>query len=1199
MDFSIYVLGDVSTFYSTINGVAMIFKSSGFMNGVYLVGGFVALISGIMFMIQKGAGEQFIPANGPIGGLFGFGMVVACCSIQTSVTIQDIYTGNVAKVDHVPLIITAPASLFTTTSYSLFEKINTAFQSTSGSYMAVSQNGFITPMKLLMTLRKGVENVDPYLVASLKQFMIDCVPGSTTFNMNDFQASPDMVNYALSFARPNGLTTYWDNLNSLGKSMACQDASAKINAVVAAFPASANLKKLVNAGMKDKNPMGGAYTQANVEEAITNLVPTLWSAAQSSDQFMTNALFFNSVWGTYNCLDSVQDQNSFNLCMVSLTQQDEQFRSDAVASGSFFAKLMMPTMIFLQLLFFGFAPIVIIYGLFKGAGALMAYVKYLGFGIWTSSWLPFSAVIQMYIQNDVADKMAQFTEKGLVPSNLQAVYYDVLATRLGIASDMLAATPLISAAMLGVTGYGMVSLASRWSGRDHNDEKLQSPDILKNGAHVDVSSRNQYGAEYKGSQKSGLAQADATWNKAELKQTLGTSTQSALGEDHTKRSESASAVEASMRQVMSYKSGNSWSNSQMQSLEQSHSNMTQQAMKMGDKIADSLGMTGSQRDSFKQNFNAEVGFSGIFGGVKAGVASATGKELSKDQATKINSEFGTELSKNESDMKGWKAAASSAFSQSTGKEAATENGLSRRLSSTSADTQSSFQRFQKATTAESSVSAGAQISEDTTGGNLLRSPEAMQALNSAISNLTDSQRDAFNKKFPELETRYGQRSIGMEGKREAAQLWALRSVDNTAFAGVVSAMQSGSISGPTDGNAERAQGVGNRAMQVSNNPGGNVSNADIGMPSTNVPGVSADQVGPIGAPQQQTLDSLSRGMDPWDNSGLRETFTNSQMPGGMLQGQEKIREGKRKVENGNTSISVEDMTKTMSATPIENSVTAIGNKEQQWEAENPKTAVAANLATLAIPGLGWGGAAARGTMYARAGFGAYKTQQALRAAEAGVEVVHAGKAVNAAGHEIPALLRSQGQATRVVNAEHVKEAGEAAEAAGKALSVAGREARNATNIAAKTSVEPGFMIAADHLADSHRAESSGALEATLAPGSAVHSMRQESNHGQSQQPLMMPMTQPAPSDPLSPLGGHSGDLRAVGGESSNTTFGHGLMGATGADSGPLFGSNDGQRPGPRVNYSPTPNEDAGNSAPSPGGRGADAKDSGPGVRGSR
>lgn len=1245
MDFSIYVLGDVSSFYSTINGVAMIFRSGGFMNGVYLVGGFIALMSGIMFMIQKGGGEQFVPANGPIAGLFGFGMVVACCSIQTSVTIEDIYTGNISKVDHVPLILAAPASLFTTTSYSVFDKINTAFQSTSGSYMGVSQNGFITPMKLLMTLRKGVENVDPYLVSSLKQFIIDCVPGSTTFNMNNFQAAPDMVNYVLSYSRPNGLTTYWDNLNAAGVSMACQDASAKINTVVSAFPASANLKKLVNAGMKDKNPLGGAYTQSNVDEAITNLVPTLWSAAQSSDQFMTNALFFNSVWGTYNCLDSVQDQNSFNLCMVSLTQQDEQFRSDAAASGSFFAKLMMPTMIFLQLLFFGFAPIVIIYGLFKGAGALMMYVKYLGFGVWTSSWLPFTAVIQMYIQNDVADKMAQFTEKGLVPSNLQAVYYDVLATRLGIASDMLAATPLISAAMLGVTGYGMVSLASRWSGRDHNDEKLQSPDIMKNGAHVDVASRNQYGAEYKGSEKSGLTQADAPWNKAELKQTLGTSTQSALGEDRTKRSESSSAVEASMRQVMSYKSGDTWSNQQMQSLERSHTSMTQQAMKMGDKIADSLGLTGSNRESFKQNFNAEVGFSGIFGGVKAGVASATGKEMSKDQATKINSEFGTEIAKNESDMKGWKTSAATAFAHTTGRESATENGLSRRLSSTTADTQSSFQRFQKATSAEASVSAGVQISEDTTGGNLIRSPEAMQALNSAISNLDSSQREAFNKKFPELETRYGQRSIGMQGKREAAQLWALRTVDNAAFANVVSSMQSGSISGPTDNNAERAQGAGGRAQNVSDNPGGNVANANIGTPSTNVPGVGADQVGPTGAPQQQTLDNLSRSVDPSRDYELRETFANSQMHGGVLNGQEQIRGARRQVENGSTSISVEDMTNTMSSKPITNTVTAVGNKEQQWEAENPKTAATANIATLAIPGLGLGGAATRGVMFARAGMGAYKAEKALKVAEAGVEVAHAGRAANAAGHEIPAVLRSQGQASRVVNAEHVKEAGETAAAAGKALSTAGREAKQATNLAAKTSVEPGFMITADHMADAHKAEfgANGATEAPMSPGSAVHSMRQESNQGLSQQPAMMPLSPTPAADPLAPLGGHSGDLRAVGGSEDHlpgvtlgggnamhppltqetshglgghepsfnagltagggaggdNTFGDGLMGSTGAESRPLFESNQGQQPGPRAHYNPTPSESTGSSSPAPGGRGSDSKDSEPAVRGSR
>lgn len=73
MDFSVYVLGDVSTFYSTINGVAMIFKSSGFMNGVYLIGGFIALMSGIMFMIQKGVESNSSPPTDQSVGYLDLG----------------------------------------------------------------------------------------------------------------------------------------------------------------------------------------------------------------------------------------------------------------------------------------------------------------------------------------------------------------------------------------------------------------------------------------------------------------------------------------------------------------------------------------------------------------------------------------------------------------------------------------------------------------------------------------------------------------------------------------------------------------------------------------------------------------------------------------------------------------------------------------------------------------------------------------------------------------------------------------------------------------------------------------------------------------------------------------------------------------------------------------------------------------------
>lgn len=77
--------------------------------------------------------------------------------------------------------------------------------------MAVTQNGFVTPLKLLLTLRKGVENVDPYLVASLKQYVIDCVPGSTTFSIADYQKSTNIVSYVLGHSaaqvlQPTGIT---------------------------------------------------------------------------------------------------------------------------------------------------------------------------------------------------------------------------------------------------------------------------------------------------------------------------------------------------------------------------------------------------------------------------------------------------------------------------------------------------------------------------------------------------------------------------------------------------------------------------------------------------------------------------------------------------------------------------------------------------------------------------------------------------------------------------------------------------------------------------------------------------------------------------------------------------------------------------------------------------------------------------------
>ena len=114
LDFNIYVVGDPSSFYAALNAVAMIFNQQGFLNSTFLVGGLVALISGILYMIGKQSDVPVPGAMGPVSALFGFFAVVWTTTIPTSVLVNDIYTGNVARVDNVPMILSLPASAFTT-----------------------------------------------------------------------------------------------------------------------------------------------------------------------------------------------------------------------------------------------------------------------------------------------------------------------------------------------------------------------------------------------------------------------------------------------------------------------------------------------------------------------------------------------------------------------------------------------------------------------------------------------------------------------------------------------------------------------------------------------------------------------------------------------------------------------------------------------------------------------------------------------------------------------------------------------------------------------------------------------------------------------------------------------------------------------------------------------------------------------------
>ncbi|WP_432263220.1 conjugal transfer protein TraG N-terminal domain-containing protein [Cupriavidus sp. TMH.W2] len=823
-DFNIYVLGDASSFYTALNAVAMVFNQKGFLDSAFMVGGLVMLISGILFMIGKQSDGAVPGVMGPVSGMFGLFAVVWTATIPTSVVVNDIYTGNVVKVDNVPLILSLPASAFTTASNRIFQLTNTAFQSVNGSYMGVSSQGFVTPLKLLFSLRQGFENADVNLATSVKAFILDCTPNSSTFSMDDLKQSANSLNYILTHARDNGITTYWSSAFPQGTSLSCNESAALISQdanVKFLSGANKNFNNMLNQNMKDKNPNGGSYSQTDVENVWQNVIPGTWKSAtdslglaQGARDFMMNALTFNTVANTFNCMSSNSDQASFNLCNVQMTQAFEQSRTDAAAAGSFFSKMMMPAMIFMQLMFFSFAPLVIIYGVMKGGGALGMYVKYLLFGIWTSSWLPFSAVIQMYIQNDVADKLSQIQSGMLTVGNFSPVYYDVLASRLSVASDMLAATPLVSLAMLTGSAMAVTSLAGRWSGRDHVDEKQASPDIMRNGAITDVGASAQFGPAITGNMLTGIQRADAALRTHSSGEMLDNNVSSANAQVASTRAEAAQSFEKALSFMKSHSSGWKSSDTDVTAIGKDYTSRATEVREASEQAMDRHGFSQEERSEFRAAITAKGGFSSPFGGVEASAQAAAaatkGRVSSQDFMKSMSVKSGTDQQWADSISN----RAQHAMDRYSGEDTKTAQGLSASARESVGRVQSAEQRYQEAVSLKTSTDTSFSARDDSLGAMILANPAAQFAIEQRHNQLANNQ--DYQTRLDAERTRL-QRAGNIRGSEEVARFNALEGMRDFRTTAAVMSSLSG-ISGPSKFDASANKNVAPAANAVAANP---------------------------------------------------------------------------------------------------------------------------------------------------------------------------------------------------------------------------------------------------------------------------------------------------------------------------------------------------------------------------------------------
>ncbi|HGH5042525.1 TPA: conjugal transfer protein TraF [Salmonella enterica subsp. enterica serovar Minnesota] len=116
-----------------------------------------------------------------------------------------------------------------------------------------------------------------------------------------------------------------------------------------------------------------------------------------------------------------------------------------------------------------------------GSFGLQLAGKYVQTILWIQLWMPVLSIINLFVHTAASNEMSSLSAGGLNSMYALSSTGDVLQHWIATGGMLAAATPVISLFIVTGSTYAFTSLASRISGSDHVDEKMQTPDLLKQG----------------------------------------------------------------------------------------------------------------------------------------------------------------------------------------------------------------------------------------------------------------------------------------------------------------------------------------------------------------------------------------------------------------------------------------------------------------------------------------------------------------------------------------------------------------------------------------------------------------------------------------------------------------------------------------------------------------------------------------------
>ena len=497
--FTIYSIGDAAFLEQILNAVAMITGTGNFTK-IVSIGLLLGVIMVFIQSVFQGAKQINIHQV-----LLGW-MLYACFFLPTTtVTIEDSVSGDVRVVSNVPIGLGFVGGTISRLGYG----ITTLFEDGYGIIAPkITERYFAESLKLLNNVRNmgsdprlflalnatiGGSDVD--IRESWKNYIRECT--LTKVDLGEMTVDKLMdapTNDALRFASNlYGTRLYLGTPG--GEDYTCSEAWTLLTSETAKI----NSPIVIEAMNKILDPDGKIIGIGGVNDSWTKINDALDSLGIVSDTAneyvkasILEPIYYEAAIGRY------EDLNDYTSALM-INQAIKQRNTQWSAEQSMFMSVVRPLLTFFEGFIYAITP-VMAFIIVMGSFGMQLAAKYLQTILWIQLWLPVLSIINLFIYTAASQQMSSYD--GIQSMYALAETKDVLEHWIATGGMLAAATPIISLFLVTGSTFAFTSLAGRINGADHIDEKMQTPDLLKQGPLMQSQAANTHNS-FSGTQRSG------------------------------------------------------------------------------------------------------------------------------------------------------------------------------------------------------------------------------------------------------------------------------------------------------------------------------------------------------------------------------------------------------------------------------------------------------------------------------------------------------------------------------------------------------------------------------------------------------------------------------------------------------------------------------------------------------------------------